>query len=243
MSVAIVTGGSRGIGRAISIALGAAGHYVVINYAGNEAAAADALAELQAAGGEGETLRLDVGDSEAVKSAFGEIAKRLGRLDVVVNNAGISRDGLLARFKDDDWQATLQTNLTGAFNCLRAAARPMMRQRGGRVVNIGSVVAASGSAGQPAYCAAKAGLEGLTRSAARELASRNVTVNCVAPGFVDTDMTRALAEDRRAAILAEVPLGRMATPEEIAATVAFLCGDGGAYITGQVIGVNGGLAM
>jgi len=243
MTVAIVTGGSRGIGRAISLALGAAGHHVVINYAGNEAAAAEALAELQAAGGEGETLRFDVGDSDAVKSAFGEIAKRLGSLDIVVNNAGISRDGLLVRFKDDDWQATLQTNLTGAFNCLRAAARPMMRQRAGRVVNIGSVVAASGSAGQPAYCAAKAGLEGLTRSAARELASRKVTVNCVAPGFVDTDMTRALPEDRRDAILAEVPLGRMATPEEIAATVAFLCGEGGAYITGQVIGVNGGLAM
>ncbi|MBM65789.1 MAG: 3-oxoacyl-[acyl-carrier-protein] reductase [Myxococcales bacterium] len=243
MSIAIVTGGSRGIGRAIAVGLAQAGHHVVINYAGNEAAAQETLDAVQAAGGSGELARFDVGDEEAVSAAIKGIAKAHGRIDVLVNNAGISVDGLLARFKADDWGRVLQTNLSGAFHCLKAVTRPMMKQRSGRVINIGSVVAASGSAGQPAYCAAKAGLEGLTRSAALELAGRGITVNCVAPGFVDTDMTRALPDDRREAILEQVPAGRMAGPEEIAAAVVFLASDGGSYITGQTLGVNGGLYL
>lgn len=243
MSVAIVTGGSRGIGRAIAVGLAQAGHHVVINYAGNEAAAAETLQSVEAAGGTGETLRFDVGDEAASSAAVKDIVKEHGSVDILVNNAGISIDGLLARFKGEDWSKVIQTNLTGAFNCLKAVTRPMMKQRSGRIINIGSVVAASGSAGQPAYCAAKAGLEGLTRSAALELASRGITVNCVAPGFVDTDMTQALAEDRREAILAQVPAGRMASPDEIAAAVVFLASESGAYITGQTLGVNGGLYL
>jgi len=243
MKIAIVTGGSRGIGRAIAVGLAETGHHVIINFAGNETAAQQTLDAVQAAGGQGELSRFDVGDEEAVSAAIKGIAKAHGRIDVLVNNAGISVDGLLARFKAEDWNRVLQTNLSGAFHCLKAVTRPMMKQRAGRVINIGSVVAASGSAGQPAYCAAKAGLEGLTRSAALELAGRGITVNCIAPGFVDTDMTQALPEDRREAILNQVPAGRMAQPNEIAAAVVFLASEGGAYITGQTLGVNGGLYL
>ncbi|MBF94943.1 MAG: 3-oxoacyl-[acyl-carrier-protein] reductase [Myxococcales bacterium] len=243
MKTAIITGGSRGIGRAVTIGLAEAGHHVVINYAGNEAAAQDTLNAVLSNGGHGELACFDVGDEEAVTGTIKLLAKAHGRIDVLVNNAGISVDGLLARFKAEDWNRVLQTNLSGAFHCLKAVTRPMMKQRYGRVINIGSVVAASGSAGQPAYCAAKAGLEGLTRSAALELAGRGITVNCIAPGFVDTDMTQALPEERRQAILDQVPAGRMATPEEIAAAVVFLASDGGAYITGQTLGVNGGLYL
>lgn len=243
MSVALVTGASRGIGRAIALAMAQAGHHVIINYAGNEAAADETLAAVQAAGGSGQTLRFDVGDDAAVSEAMKGILGEHGQIDVLVNNAGISIDGLLMRFKADDWDKVLATNLRGAFLTTKAVARPMLKARSGRIINIGSVVAAAGSAGQPAYCAAKAGLEGLTRSSAKELASRGITVNCVAPGFVDTDMTQALPEARKEAILAEVPMGRMAAASEIAATVVFLASAGGGYITGQVLGVNGGLHM
>jgi 3-oxoacyl-[acyl-carrier protein] reductase len=243
MSTALVTGASRGIGRAIAVALAGNGHHVIINYAGNETAANETLAAILAAGGTAETMRFDVGDAEEVPAAIKAILAEHGQIDVLVNNAGISIDGLLMRFKADDWDKVLATNLRGAFLTTKSVARPMLKARAGRIINIGSVVARSGSAGQAAYCAAKAGLEGLTRSSAQELASRGITVNCVAPGFVATDMTNALPEERRESILGQVPMGRMASPEEIAATVAFLAGQGAAYITGQVIGVNGGLDM
>jgi 3-oxoacyl-[acyl-carrier protein] reductase len=243
MSVALVTGASRGIGRAIAVELAKAGHHIIINYAGNEEAAAETLAEVQSAGSSGETLRFDVGEDAEVSAAVKGIIAEHGGIDVLVNNAGISIDGLLMRFKAGDWDRVLGTNLRGAFLTSKAVARPMLKARTGRIINIGSVVARSGSAGQAAYCAAKAGLEGLTRSNAQELASRGVTVNCVAPGFVTTDMTQGLPEDRRLEILAQVPLGRMASPYEIAAVVAFLASDAAAYITGQVIQVNGGLDM
>jgi 3-oxoacyl-[acyl-carrier protein] reductase len=243
MGIAIVTGGSRGIGRAICVALAQRGHHLIINYVGNDAAAAETLALVRAEGADGELARFDVGDDEAVSSAIKKVVADHGRVDILVHNAGISIDGLLMRFKTEAFDQVLGTNLRGAFLTSKAVARPMLKQRAGRIVHIGSVVAATGSAGQVAYCAAKAGLEGLTRSTARELASRGITVNCVAPGFVATDMTAALPEERRAAILEQVPLGRMASPQEIAQAVAFLVSDDAAYITGQVLAVNGGMAM
>jgi 3-oxoacyl-[acyl-carrier protein] reductase len=241
--VALVTGGSRGIGRAISVELAKLGAKVVVNYAGNEEAANETLRLVRAAGGDGLTMRFDVGDRAAVDAAFDQLKTVHGGLHVLVNNAGISKDGLLLRFKDDDWAQTLATNLTGAFQCARAGAKLMTKQRWGRIINISSVVGESGNAGQVAYASAKAGLIGLTKTLAQELASRTITVNAVTPGFIETDMTGALTDDQKKMIIEKVPLGSMGTPDDVAHAVAFLATDRARYITGHVLSVNGGMYM
>lgn len=242
--VALVTGGSRGIGRAVAIHLGRMGARVVINYAGNEAAAQEAAKLVEEAGGPSPILkRFDVGDAEAVTAALGEIKEEAGGLHVLVNNAGVSRDGLLLRFKDADWEETLRTNLSGAFYCARAAAKLMTRQRWGRIINMSSVVGESGNAGQVAYASAKAGLIGMTKTLAQELASRSITVNAVTPGYIETDMTSALTDEQRAKMLEMIPLKSAGTPDDVAACCAFLASEGARYVTGHVLSVNGGMYM
>ncbi|HKJ72281.1 MAG TPA: 3-oxoacyl-ACP reductase FabG [Gammaproteobacteria bacterium] len=240
--VAIVTGASRGIGRAIAERLGALGATVAAT-ATSEAGAERTQAELQEAGGKARGFALDVSHPEAIEPFIKAVGDELGTPGILVNNAGITRDGLLMRMKDEDWQAVIDTNLSSVFRLTRAVARPMMKAKGGRIVNVASVVAAMGNAGQANYAAAKAGILGLTKSAAREFGPRGITVNAVAPGFIETDMTRELPEDQRQALLEQVPLGRLGRPEEIAEAVAFLAGPGGAYITGSTLHVNGGMYM
>ncbi|GMU59366.1 MAG: beta-ketoacyl-ACP reductase [Myxococcaceae bacterium] len=241
--VALVTGGSRGIGRAIAVELGRRGASVVLSYAGNEAAAAETVKAIVDAGGKAKAVRFDVADSEACSKAVDEVVKEQGRLDVLVNNAGVAIDGLLMRFKDEDWDKTLDTNLKGAFALMRAVSRPMMKQKGGAIVNLSSVVGEMGNAGQAAYAASKAGLIGLTKSVARELASRNIRVNCVTPGFITTDMTAGLDAELKEKMAAAIPLSRIGNAEEVAAAVAFLASDAASYITGEVLKVNGGMYM
>jgi 3-oxoacyl-[acyl-carrier protein] reductase len=241
--IALVTGGSRGIGRACAVALAKAGAKVVISYAGNEAAAQETLGLLQAAGTAGEAVKFDVADTAACQSAIDGIVKAHGRLDVLVNNAGIAVDGLIMRFKDEDWDRTLDTNLKGAFALIRAASRPMMKQRGGAIVNVTSIVGEMGNGGQAAYAASKAGLIGLTKSVAKELASRNIRVNAVSPGFIGTDMTSGLSEDNKSKMLEAIPLARLGSADEVANAVLFLSGDAASYITGEVLKVNGGMYM
>ena len=238
--IALVTGASRGIGRAIALALAQRGAKV-IGTATGEAGAAGIREALAPLGGEG--LVLNVTDGAALEAAVDAIVKRHGALHILVNNAGITRDGLAMRMKDDDWDAVQDTNLKAVFRASRAVMRTMMKQRYGRIVNITSVVGASGNPGQANYAAAKAGVAGMTRALARELGSRNVTVNCVAPGFIATDMTEHLPEAQKAALMAQIPLGRLGTPEEIAATVAFLASPEAGYITGAELHVNGGMFM
>lgn len=241
--VALVTGGSRGIGRAAALALGKQGAQVVINYVSNEAAAREVAEQIQAAGGKAEIVQFDVGSSEAAEKAVAEVAKRLGRLDVLVCSAGISIDGLLLRLKDDDFDRTLSVNLKGAVACARAATKVMMRAKTGRVIFLSSVVGEMGNAGQTAYSASKAALLGVTKSMARELASRFITVNAITPGFIDTDMTGALTEEQKTSINQNIPLGRTGKPEEVAAAVVYLASDEAAYITGQALRINGGMYM
>jgi 3-oxoacyl-[acyl-carrier protein] reductase len=241
--VALVTGGSRGIGRAIAIELAARGASVVISYAGNEAAATEAVKQIAEAGGKAKAVRFDVSDSAACTAAVESIIKEQGRLDVLVNNAGVAIDGLIMRFKDEDWDQTLDTNLKGAFCLIRAASRPMMKQRRGAIVNVSSVVGEMGNGGQTAYAASKAGLLGLTKAAARELGSRNIRVNAVTPGFISTDMTAAIPEVAKQRLVEQIPLARLGAPEEIAKVVAFLASDAASYITGEVLKANGGMYM
>ncbi len=238
--VALVTGASRGIGRAIAKALAAAG-FRVVGTATSEAGAAGITDALSAQGGRG--IVLNVTDGPALDAAIDGIVKTDGGLHVLVNNAGITRDMLSMRLKDEDWDLVIDTNLKAVFRACRAATKPMMRQRIGRIINITSVVGVSGNAGQANYAAAKAGVAGLTRSLARELGARNITVNCVAPGFIATDMTEGLPDAAKAALLASIPLGRLGQAEEVAAAVAFLASPQAAYITGTELHVNGGMVM
>jgi 3-oxoacyl-[acyl-carrier protein] reductase len=241
---ALVTGASRGIGRAIAVALARGGASVALNYAGNEAAAQEALGLVERAGAaRARLLRFDVADPAACAGAVEEVVAELGGLHILVNNAGVAVDQLVMRLKDEDWQRQLDVNLTGAFHLIRAVTRPMMKQRTGSIVNLTSVVGEMGNAGQAAYAATKAGLIGLTKSVARELASRNIRVNAVAPGFIDTDMTAALPEAARQKMTEMIPLGRLGSAEDVAAAVAWLCSDQASYVTGEVLRVNGGMYM
>ena len=236
----MVTGGSRGIGRACALAFAKANALVVLTYAGNDAAAEEAV---RLAGASARAVKFDVADTAACGRAVEEVVARHGRLDVLVNNAGVAVDGLAMRIKDEDWDRQLNTNLRGAFALARAAARPMMKQRGGAIINLVSVVGEMGNAGQAAYAASKAGLVGLTKALARELASRNIRVNAVSPGFIDTDMTAKVSAEMRARLLESIPLGRLGTAEEVAASVLFLASDAASYTTGEVLRVNGGMYM
>ena len=241
--IAVVTGGSRGIGRAICLELARRGAHVALCYAGNEAAAKETVAACEAEGARAMAVRCDVSDESQVKALMDAALKEFGRIDILVNNAGITRDGLLMTMKEADFDAVLDANLKGAFLCMKAVSRPMMKQRYGRIVNLSSVVGLRGNPGQANYAASKAGLIGLTKSAARELASRGITVNAVAPGFIDTDMTAALPEASRTALFASIPAGRLGRAEEVARAVAFLASEASAYLTGQVLAVDGGMAM
>ena len=239
--IALVTGASRGIGRAIAHRLAGQGATVVAAARGDHAA--DAVADVVSKGGHAEAVSLDVTDAAAVERLPGEIVARHGRLDIVVSNAGIARDQLLMRMKRDDWDAVLATNLTATFLLAQAAMRPMLKQRGGRIIAVSSVVGQMGNAGQTNYAASKAGLIGFAKALAREVASRSITVNVVAPGMVDTDMTRAITEKAQVDWASQIPLGRLATSDDVAAAVCFLASDEASYITGHVLAVNGGMYM
>jgi 3-oxoacyl-[acyl-carrier protein] reductase len=241
--IALVTGAARGIGRAIAMALAQPGLTIYLNDVVLGEEATRTQQEVEARGAAAQLVEFDVVDAVAVNLGVDRIVKESGRLDILVNNAGITRDNIIVRMKDTEWDAVLGVNLKGAFNCIRAVSKPMIKQRGGRIINISSVVGVMGNPGQANYVASKAGLIGLTKTVARELASRNITVNAVAPGFIQTEMTEALPEAVRQQMLAQIPLGRLGTSEEVAQAVAFLASDAAAYITGQVIHVNGGMLM
>ncbi len=239
--VALVTGGSRGIGRAISLRLSGHGAYVIVNYSRDEAAARDTLAQLEESGGAGELAKFSVADFKSVKDRIAGIKKKHAQIDVLVNNAGITRDQIMPRMPSEAWDEVMATNLKGCFNCSRAAARIMVRRRFGRIINISSIVARVGRIGQANYAASKAGIEGLTRSLALELAPSNITVNAVAPGYIETELTGNLPEKARKEIMEHIPAGRVGTPEDVAKIVHFLASDLANYITGQTIHINGGL--
>ncbi|MFM9277360.1 3-oxoacyl-[acyl-carrier-protein] reductase [Paenibacillus jiagnxiensis] len=240
---ALVTGASRGIGRSIALALAEAGASVAVNYAGSEQAAADTADLIRAKGVEAITVRANVGKADEADQMVKQVIDTWGRIDILVNNAGITRDNLIMRMKEEEFDQVIETNLKGVYNCLKAATRPMMKQRSGRIINISSVVGVLGNAGQANYVAAKAGVIGLTKSAARELASRQITVNCVAPGFIDTEMTQVLPDEMREKLQGDIPLARLGRPEEVAEVVLFLASDASSYMTGQTLHVDGGLYM
>ncbi|BDG35109.1 3-oxoacyl-[acyl-carrier-protein] reductase [Saccharococcus caldoxylosilyticus] len=241
--VALVTGASRGIGRAIALELARQGATVAVNYAGSEAKANEVVEEIKKMGQEAVAIQADVSSAEAVERMVKTVLEQFGRIDILVNNAGITRDNLLMRMKEEEWDQVINTNLKGVFHCIKAVTRPMMKQRYGRIVNIASIVGISGNPGQANYVAAKAGVIGLTKTAARELASRNITVNAVAPGFITTDMTDSLSDELKADMLKQIPLARFGEPEDVAKVVAFLVSDAASYMTGQTLHVDGGMVM
>jgi 3-oxoacyl-[acyl-carrier protein] reductase len=241
--VAIVTGASRGLGRAAALALGRNGARVVVNFRGQAEAAAEVVAMIETNGGTALAVQADVAQAADVERLVKTTLDTYGRLDIVVNNAGITRDNLLLRMKDDEWDAVMSTNLRGVFLLTKAAMRPMMKARGGRIINITSVVGLTGNAGQSNYAAAKAGLIGFTKSVAREMASRGITANAIAPGYIETDITSVLSDEIKTTVLNNIPLGRLGQPDDVASVVVFLASDAAAYITGQTLAVDGGMTM
>lgn len=241
--IALVTGASRGIGRQIALTLGAKGAMVIVNYNGSAAKAEEVVKEIEAAGGKAEALQCNVSEFESCGQMMADIVSRHGRLDILVNNAGITRDNLLMKMSEDDFDAVINTNLKGVFNCIKHISRQMLKQKAGRIINISSVSGVLGNAGQANYCAAKAGVIGITKSAARELASRGITVNAVAPGFITTEMTDVLNDNVKAAATEQIPMKKFGETQDIAEAVAFLASNEAKYITGQVLCVDGGMAM
>ena len=240
---ALVTGAGRGIGKAIALELAAKGAFVIVNYNGSKEAAEQTVAEIKAAGGDAIAYQCSVSDYEACGAMITALIKEYAHIDILVNNAGITRDGLLMKMSEEDFSRVVDTNLKGTFNCIRHVSRMMLRQRSGRIISLSSVVGLRGNAGQANYAASKAGIIGLTKSAAKELASRGITVNAIAPGFIKTDMTDVLSDKVKENISASIPMGSMGTAEDVAKAAAFLASDGARYITGQVLRVDGGMAM
>jgi 3-oxoacyl-[acyl-carrier protein] reductase len=241
--VAVVTGASRGIGRAIALKLANEGAKVVVNYSGSQAKAEEVVAIIQDNGGEAIAVQASVSKTEEVTALMDVAVKTFGSLDILVNNAGITRDNLLMRMKEDEWDDVLDTNLKGVFLCTKAVTRQMMKQRAGRIINISSIVGVAGNAGQANYVAAKAGVIGLTKTTAKELASRNILVNAIAPGFIETEMTEQLPEDIKQGMLTQIPLAKLGQPEDIAKAVAFLASEDANYMTGQTLHIDGGMVM
>ena len=241
--VALVTGASRGIGRQIAVTLAGYGAIVIVNYNGSRAKAEEVVKEIEANGGHAEAIQCNVAEFDKAKELIDRVVKNYGRLDILVNNAGITRDNLIMKMSEEDFDAVLSTNLKGAFNCVKHVARQMLKQRSGRIINISSVSGVMGNAGQANYCASKAGVIGLTKSVARELGSRGITSNAVAPGFIETEMTAVLSDDVKKSMGEQIPLKRFGQTQDVAETVAFLASDLAGYITGQVIQVDGGMAM
>ncbi|HIY54794.1 MAG TPA: 3-oxoacyl-[acyl-carrier-protein] reductase [Candidatus Dorea merdavium] len=241
--IAVVTGASRGIGRAIAIRLAGEGATVVINYNGSKEKAEEVKQEIEGAGGKAAVCQCNVADFDQCQAFIQKVIDEFGRIDILVNNAGITRDGLLMKMSEEDFDQVIETNLKGAFHTIRFASRQMLRQKSGRIINLSSVVGVTGNAGQANYAASKAGVIGLTKSAARELASRGITVNAIAPGFIETDMTSVLSEKVKEGAAAGIPLGAFGKPEDVAAAAAFLASDEAGYITGQVLHVDGGMVM
>ncbi|TKI48431.1 3-oxoacyl-[acyl-carrier-protein] reductase [Lysinibacillus tabacifolii] len=241
--VAVVTGASRGIGRAIALKLADEGAKVVVNYSGSQAKAEEVVATIQANGGEAIAVQASVSKTEEVTELMDAAVKTFGALDILVNNAGITRDNLLMRMKEEEWDDVLDTNLKGVFLCTKAVTRQMMKQRAGRIINISSIVGVAGNAGQANYVAAKAGVIGLTKTTAKELASRNILVNAIAPGFIETEMTEQLPEDLKQGMLTQIPLAKLGQPEDIAKAVAFLASEDANYMTGQTLHIDGGMVM